>query len=161
MERSKLEIVKIKFWPLALLSPLLGLLWVGMGWAGPTGDYDPVTGEPRCDSCHIKGLKPAIDYRNDPVCLRCHSTGLSDRFLAIDARYKGGPARPAEGRGVKAAQAKGTEEVKKGTRKKEASKAAQKAPKDMILIPAGEFTMGTNDWWPKSGPAHKRNVQAF
>jgi len=31
----------------------------------------------------------------------------------------------------------------------------------MKLIPAGEFIMGTNDWWPKSGPEHKRMLPDF
>lgn len=31
----------------------------------------------------------------------------------------------------------------------------------MAYIPAGEFTMGSNDWWPKSQPEHKRFLNAF
>ncbi|MBI5344273.1 MAG: SUMF1/EgtB/PvdO family nonheme iron enzyme [Deltaproteobacteria bacterium] len=31
----------------------------------------------------------------------------------------------------------------------------------MAFIPAGEFTMGSDNWWPKSQPEHKRSLDAF
>lgn len=40
-------------------------------------------------------------------------------------------------------------------------RASSKAPDDMVLIPGGEFTMGSNDWWPKVQPEHTRDVPPF
>jgi formylglycine-generating enzyme required for sulfatase activity len=31
----------------------------------------------------------------------------------------------------------------------------------MVLVPAGEFTMGSDDWWPKVQPEHRRHAGAF
>ena len=42
----------------------------------------------------------------------------------------------------------------------EKSRVGEK-PNDMVLIPAGEFVMGTNDRLPDEGPQHKVSVPAF
>jgi len=110
-------------------------------------DYDPVTGEPKCMNCHASDKKPSIDYSRDDSCYECHGPGLSDKFRAIDSKYdKEIPLNPpllkGERGGLKGRFGKGFSD-------------------DMVYIPAGEFTMGSNEWWPKSQPEHKKVTDAF
>lgn len=114
-----------------------------------TNDYHPVTGEPDCLICHTPDKRYSIDYTREESCGECHGPFLSERYTAIDIRYK------TEATGAKQETRDKIQEV---TSKKSEVK---NTPKDMVLIPAGEFTMGSNDWWPKSGPEHKRNLDAF
>ncbi len=110
-------------------------------------DYEP-TGEPRCINCHSKDMKPAIDYNRDPECLQCHSDGFSERYLEIDGRYREVSQQlPDTGLSDK--------------KKFRASTSKELIPSRMVKIPAGEFIMGTNDWWPKSGPEHKVYLDSF
>jgi len=108
------------------------------------------TGQPNCALCHAQQQRPAIDYTTDKECLQCHNADYSQRFLDIDERYK----VPLEDRVYKVALAEVTSTPK-------AAGVKRKAPKDMALVPAGEFTMGTDDWWPKSGPAHKKYLPDY
>lgn len=116
-----------------------------------TGDYDPITGIPRCINCHKGDKKPSIDYRRDNSCLTCHSTKLSNKFLLINSRYK----KDIKNTIVKAVVVKDLEnkssDVNKGINFFD----------EMVYIPAGEFIMGSDDWWPKSQPEHKRYLKAF
>ncbi len=109
------------------------------------------TGQPNCPLCHAQRQRPAIDYRNDKECLQCHQADYSQRFLDIDERYK----VPPEERRYKVALAEAPPSPPVDTER------TRTPPKDMALVPAGEFTMGTDDWWPKSGPAHKRYLPDY
>ncbi len=120
--------------------------------AGP-GDYDPVTGEPKCMDCHTQGKHYSIDYTREESCYECHGPGLSEKYISIHERYR---VKKADKPVLVAKETKTA--VKK---KKNVKKEKNKAPKDMVLVPAGEFIMGSNDWWPKSQPAHKRYLKAF
>ncbi len=118
--------------------------------AAADSDYDPATGEPNCTKCHTPDRRYSIDYTRDDTCVECHGPGLSDKFIGIDDRFR--------------AQAK--EETSVSDARPEAAKNAPSpsrpaSAKGMALIPAGEFTMGANDWWPKSQPEHNRMVKAF
>ncbi len=108
------------------------------------------TGQPNCALCHAQQQRPAINYTTDTECLRCHNADYSQRFLEIDERYK----VPAEDRAYKVALAKAVPSSPPVS-------VEHKAPEDMVLVPAGEFTMGTDDWWPKSGPAHKKYLPDY
>lgn len=109
-------------------------------------DYAPVTGEPKCMNCHASDKKPSIDYSRDDSCYECHGPGLSDKFRAIDSKYD------------KVAIAGTLPIFSKNT---ENMGSVPKKNNDMVYIPAGEFTMGSNEWWPKSQPEHKRFLNAF
>jgi len=108
------------------------------------------TGQPNCALCHTQEQRPAIDYTTDKECLQCHNADYSQRFLDIDERYK----VPLEDRVYKVALAEPPSIPEKAT-------IEHKPPKDMVLIPAGEFIMGTDDWWPKSGPEHKKYLPDY
>ncbi|VAX09099.1 hypothetical protein MNBD_GAMMA26-2285 [hydrothermal vent metagenome] len=112
------------------------------------------TGIPNCALCHASEQRPATDYRNDLECRQCHSADYSQQFLDIDERYK----VPLKDRQYKVALAKPT-----STPSSTAINTVKKTiiPDDMVLVPAGEFIMGTNDWWPKSGPEHSRHLPDY
>lgn len=127
---------------------LLSITFIGAAYASPD-DYHPVTGEPKCMDCHTPDRKYSIDYTRGETCGECHDPFFSDRYTEIDGRYK--------------AEASHSKQV--AAEKKRSSGSSRPGldgdHKDMILVPAGEFTMGSNDWWPKSGPEHKKNVDSF
>ena len=129
-----------------------------LAWASPD-DYDPVSGEPKCVKCHTPDKRYSIDYTRDETCVECHGPGLSDAFLDINNRYGGHEA--SNGRGEIASDvvvAAGEPTARPG---KKAATKTKGAPARMTLIPAGEFTMGSDDWWPKSQPAYKTFVKDF
>ncbi len=121
----------------------------GSGAGAEVSDYNPVTGEPECVKCHAPDRRYSIDYTLDNTCSDCHRNGYSDNFLAINGRH--------------------TQEAKNGNEYPDAvsgtGRAAEKkkpdSPKNMTLIPAGPFTMGSNEWWPKSQPERRESAGAF
>ncbi len=115
-------------------------------------DYHPETGEPKCMSCHTSDRKYSIDYTRQESCAECHGSGLSDRYLSINDRYQN----------VIDSDEKMPIIVAKAAPKQNPVKSTLDAStKGMVLIPAGEYTMGSNDWWPKSQPEHTRILDAF
>ncbi|MBI5587422.1 MAG: formylglycine-generating enzyme family protein [Deltaproteobacteria bacterium] len=138
----------LKFFSAAVL--LGNLLFFNYAYASPD-EYNPVTGEPRCAGCHTPDRRYSIDYTRDDTCSECHTPGLSEKYIDINDRYR-------------AADAKGTEAIQtaqKAEKKKPSAKKDHGLYSDMVLIPAGEFYMGSNDWWPKSQPEYKANLSAF
>ncbi len=125
------------------------VLLISMPAFSNPNDYHPETGEPKCMNCHTPDRKYSIDYTRQESCAECHGSGLSERYLSINGRYQ------------KIEDHAGNEPIivaKVNSAKKNPTKASTK---EMILIKAGEFTMGSNDWWPKSQPEHKRDLKAF
>lgn len=114
-------------------------------------------GEPNCSVCHTEERRPAIDYTSDPECLQCHNADYSQRFLNIDARYK----VPLD----EATKAYRQHAIDYLTQVKQPSmtkpKKGYSIPEKMAIVSAGEFIMGTDDWWPKSGPEHKRTLPDY
>lgn len=154
--------MKRRFFGLILPAALVAAALVSPPAFGAAEDYDPVTGEPRCTNCHRPDKAYSIDYSRDETCVECHGPGLSDEYLEINDRF-----RVAEGEGhhptsdmeayIKTARAE-------TPAKKPAGKSggeAGPAPEGMTLIPGGEFTMGSDEWWPKSQPEHTNSIDAF
>lgn len=156
----------------ALLSPVLLFMIVFQSpqLYATVSDYDPLTGEPKCIYCHPRNKKLSIDYSRDSSCFECHSTGLSDKFMAIDLRYKKDVVAykpiasddnvhphpnspPSRGRE--------TEESDKFSSSSVPQQGLSASSDNMVYVPTGEFTMGSNEWWPKSQPEHKRVLKAF
>lgn len=108
-------------------------------------DYNPVTGEPECMKCHTPDRKFSIDYTLDKTCSECHGAQYSGKFLAINDRDR----QEAQNDNAPAG------------RTNPVNKKKLPSPKDMVLVPGGPFTMGSNDWWPKSQPEHKVTVGPF
>ncbi len=113
-------------------------------------DYNPATGEPECMKCHTPDRKYSIDYTLENTCSECHGNQYSGKFLAVNGRYR-----------EEAKNGHEQTEAVNGARHAKVEKRISGAPKDMALIPAGPFTMGSNDWWPKSQPEHRETVGAF
>jgi formylglycine-generating enzyme required for sulfatase activity/mono/diheme cytochrome c family protein len=128
----------------------------GTGVGNDPAEYDPVTGEPLCEICHTKDRRPVTQYIDDPECLKCHKAEYSERFLAIDERFKV-PVEDA------------TESYRHHARLEQAASDVSNnipettldAPEGMVWVPGGAFIMGTNDWWPKSGPEHTRELPDY
>lgn len=137
----------LKLLPAAVL--LGGLFFSNPAYASPD-EYNPVTGEPKCANCHTPDRRYSIDYTRDETCSECHSPGLSDKYVDINDRY-----RAEETTGAVHVAAQRAADRTKPSRKNGGLYS------DMILIPAGEFYMGSNDWWPKSQPEYKANVPPF
>lgn len=117
-------------------------------------------GEPNCALCHTGDRRPAIDYTSDSECLQCHGADYSERFLAIDERYKV-PLDDATSEYYKFAVLEAFGQTKKDSVPAVVKKTDYNIPEGMVLVPGGEFIMGTDDWWPKSGPEHKRTLPGF
>jgi len=144
-------------------------------------DYNPVTGEPECIKCHTGERRYSIDYTRDETCVQCHGPGLSGDYIAINDRFRPASPRGAEeaaggsSHAAPASTSAGRRDlVGDGPRGAKAEKREKrKAPglrpgkltlgetRSMVLVSAGEFTMGSNDWWPKSQPEHRRTLKAF
>ncbi len=164
--------------------------------------YDSVTGEPRCIKCHNGERKYSIDYTREPSCFSCHGPGLSERYIAINKKFRLGPgdtgylgkmpphqaavdhaggmdragvlstaapetgsaamvlaaAKPAAATKKPSKTGRSIARSKPGAAKK---KRHVKKRKGMVYVPGGEFIMGSDDWWPKSQPEHKRYVKPF
>ena len=132
-------------------------------------DYDPLTGIPKCINCHTGDKKPSIDYSRDESCFECHGPGLSDKYKHIDSKYDKSVIGYKDENSLLLKGEKG-ELKKRNENSTSAIPALENGDKggfekgssdDMVYIPAGEFTMGSNEWWPKSQPEHKRFLPAF
>lgn len=153
LKQVVLTMKTIKFIILSLsLLLFITLLTTTPAFSNPD-DYYPGSGEPKCMNCHTSDRKYSIDYTRQESCAECHGAGLSDKYISINERFRdsGEINTPTHLLMAKAEQKKSAH--KKGVKKS--------STKDMIFIKAGEFTMGSDDWWPKSQPEHKRSVEAF
>ncbi len=159
-----------KYMPLMILLTLvLSLSFVNISFARPplpkpSDDYDLDTGEPRCAKCHNGDKKYSIDYTREPSCFSCHGPGLSERYINVNKKYRDYEGKDAwkhaGAEPVILAKAATEAPPKKVSAKKALHKKVEKR-KDMIYVPAGTFTKGSNDWWPKVQPEHKKFVKGF
>lgn len=120
-------------------------------------DYNPATGEPKCFNCHTAETRYNVDYTRDETCIECHGPGISDKYQKINNMFRG-ELPPLEELPPLTAAAVDVKAVEK--RKNDAAQSP-KTHKNMVTVPAGEFTMGSDGWWPKSQPAHKRKLKLF
>jgi len=123
-------------------------------------DYDPETGEPKCMNCHTADRSYSIDYTRDSTCVECHGAGLSDAYLSINDRYR---FHDSDG-GIEEAKQYAQFEMNRARAGKRPKQARDRDPKEdaeMVLVPGGEYTMGSDNWWPKSQPEHKKSLEAF
>lgn len=120
-------------------------------------DYDPLTGQPMCINCHNGEAKPSIDYTRDASCLQCHSAGFSAKFIAIDTRFDKTIIASADNNPPTPLGTEFNSVPKRGGK----GGFEKRLPNNMTLIPEGEFIMGSNEWWPKSQPEHKKFVTSF
>jgi len=130
-----------------------------------SGDYDLETGEPRCEKCHNGDKKYSIDYTREPSCFSCHGPGLSERYITVNKKYRdyeGKDAWKHTGTPEPELVASAAAPVPKKSMqaKKILSKKTDKW-KGMVYVPEGYFTKGSNDWWPKVQPEHKKYVKGF
>jgi formylglycine-generating enzyme required for sulfatase activity len=116
-------------------------------------DYHPETGEPKCMSCHTSDRKYSIDYTRQESCAECHGSGLSDRYLSLNNRHRASVDSDIE-EPMMIAKSLADKKIVKSSSK-------NKSTKGMALVPAGPYTMGSNDWWPKSQPEHTKYLEAF
>ncbi|TAN62635.1 formylglycine-generating enzyme family protein [bacterium] len=133
-------------------------------------DYNSLTGEPKCSGCHTPDKRYSIDYTRDATCAECHGPGLSDKYLDINASHRSSAdasddvmknfVKFTDAR-VDVAKAPSEEAVTYTAKKRRSPKKPMQELKTMVAVPGGEFTMGANDWWPKSQPEHKRKLPAF
>ncbi len=133
-------------------------------------DYDRTTGEPKCFKCHTAETRYSVDYTRDESCVECHGPGLSDKYLRINKMFREG-APPSKGAPPSTSATEAGERHQGGHNplpgamaageKKSGAVQNAKTYKNMVRVPAGEFTMGSDGWWPKSQPAHKRNLKGF
>lgn len=123
-------------------------------------DYNPATGEPKCFKCHTAETRYSVDYTRDESCVECHGPGLSDEYLKINGMFRTElpPSALPSHADMKTGVMAGTDKIKIAAANKS---AARKSYKGMVIVPAGEFTMGSDGWWPKSQPAHKRSLKAY
>ncbi|MBI5969641.1 MAG: formylglycine-generating enzyme family protein [Deltaproteobacteria bacterium] len=139
---------------------LAAVVFIGSKTRASTEDYNPATGEPKCFKCHTAETRYNVDYTRDETCVECHGPGLSGKYQKINRMFR--EELPST---VWAAN----EDIKTGGQTETGEKEKQSADKtrtrnthkDMVLVPKGEFTMGADDWWPKSQPAHKRSLKGF
>lgn len=141
--------------PLAALLFILALTPLNPPALANPNDYNPVTGEPECNKCHTSERRYSIDYTRDETCAECHGPGLSENYQAINNAFRTEVAKNT------AEAYSGAELEQKKAPRKKPGKLTLKEMKSMVLVPAGDFTMGSDDWWPKSQPAHKRTLDAF
>ncbi|HAS17961.1 MAG TPA: hypothetical protein DCR39_08780 [Nitrospiraceae bacterium] len=155
------------FFIMALLS--LMIVYQTSNLPASENDYDPVTGQPNCINCHTGDKKPSIDYTSDASCLQCHSAGHNERFISIDSRYEKKTIdhhmdiTSIEGRNNPTFSNPHTSPLNKESLREVLENKVSSAvnSNDMVYVPEGEFTMGSDDWWPKCQPEHKRSLKGF
>jgi formylglycine-generating enzyme required for sulfatase activity len=156
-ESMKKKILRTIFYQAVAVAAVLTL--TGPALAMPE-DYDPVTGEPKCVNCHTPERSYSIDYTRDSTCVECHGAGLSDAYLSINDRFRVHDDPEGHAEAKRYAQFE-MNRTRAGKRPEDARDRAPKEDGEMVLVPGGEFTMGSDNWWPKSQPEHKRTIKAF
>lgn len=94
-----------------------------------------------CAQCHINGIDISKNLQSDPACLSCHSNDALKRFA--EKLKKGEYTGPSSTKVPLKSEAMYYEKSKIGTK-----------PNQMVVIPAGVFTMGTNERLSDEGPQH-------
>jgi formylglycine-generating enzyme required for sulfatase activity len=112
-----------------------------------------------CISCHASDLKIHEKLDDIEKCSQCHSSAVAKTGLHKVAQQKQlQSSPPMDGLSVPDAATlnRGMQHPMYYTPSRLGS-----MPNKMILIPAGEFTMGSNDRLPDEGPQHKVSLPAY
>lgn len=112
------------------------------------GFVDPAVAEGRvpslCAECHTNLNHRALNITNAAECASCHKEKGAAHIAAI--------ARP---------NMQATRLLKKVAAAATRPSANGDQPGPMVLIPAGEFLMGSDERLPDEGPQHKVNLSAY
>ena len=110
---------------------------------------DHLHGLDRCAQCHLDGvdIKPLV--KKDAGCQTCHTQQQLDDFVI----------RLAKGDFTSQAAPHKEKQLDKVMYYKQSRFGD--APNEMILIPAGKFTMGTDERLSDEGPPHEVNLPAY
>jgi formylglycine-generating enzyme required for sulfatase activity len=109
-----------------------------------------------CLSCHTEGVDIAkVLEQNNNSCLQCHTISqISDAFANAEQRVM---THPHEDEPV----AQDTPPLGMRYPMYNDESRLGDAPNEMVLVPAGEFTRGTNHRFPDEGPEQKITLPAF
>ena len=115
--------------------------------------HSPATpGNESCTSCHEEMDHGGLDGTVMTECVNCHgSVDFEKMRLASEEIAHSSSSKKSMHNSALGMQ---------GEMYYEKSRLGD-APNEMILIPAGEFTMGTNNRLPDEGPEHKVTLPAF
>jgi len=146
---NQVPLIKPEMFSIALT--LLLLIWSLPGIAANQRPQRLHRGDLDCVSCHQDAKHAGVSGLFTKECAICHS-GSGDKKPAAQFELEGSldqlekPDDPHAGMQVPMYY--------------ETSRIGGK-PNGMVLIPAGEFVMGTNDRLPDEGPEHKVTLPAF
>ena len=109
---------KIKYAIVPAFALALGLFAYAHQAGAQSGDYDPVTGEPKCMDCHTPERRYSTDYTRDETCVGCHGPGLSENYVSINERFR--TPHDAKGGFMVASSADGATPVMSAVKKRSA-----------------------------------------
>ena len=98
-----------------------------------------------CTSCHVEMDHSGLDGSDMRECVNCHGSAAFEKLQLASSKLMGEETPPKHASGPMGL---------KGKQYYDKSRLGD-APNEMILIPAGEFIMGTNTRMPDEGPEHK------
>jgi len=141
-----------RFLKIFLYFIFLSLLQIGQGYAGDvTPELSKDEKEP-CTVCHTDLKHGDASGTFTQECVSCHS---SEKYIALksESEILQGNSPHADGQ-LDSNVGMDSEMYYEKSRLGD-------SPNDMVQIPAGEFTMGTDDRLPDEGPQHKVSLPAF
>lgn len=102
-----------------------------------------------CSRCHDHS---SINLSGKALekCQQCHESKLSDLGKEHEQAMKGAEQAAAKDKNLGLEMPMYSKQSRLGDK-----------PNDMVLVPAGEFIMGTNSRLPDEGPEHKVTLKAF
>jgi len=112
------------------------------------------TGKPAdeaCTSCHVEMDHSGLDGTDMRECFNCHGSAAFEKMQVANNDLMGEDKPVKHGSGPMGMV---------GKQYYDKSRLGD-APNEMILIPAGEFIMGTNTRLPDEGPEHKVTLPAY
>ena len=109
----------------------------------------------QCNSCHTSETHPPVNQRIAASCIECHAMNTAQgRMMTVSQTSEEFPAQTLK-----------PDELSNGAGMSvpmyyDKSRIGAD-PNEMVLIPAGEFIMGTDERLPDEGPEHKVVLDAF
>lgn len=108
----------------------------------------------RCDACHTEDIAAAGKVLETQSCLECHDQEQVDAKLQRLAQLQQEASSPAEDENTAPITGMGVPRYYEQTR-------IGADPNPMVLIPAGEFVMGTDERLSDEGPQHRVQLPAY